>query len=212
VSLLAGRWAARRAAGSCGCEPSGRSQTKGAPRSWSPWPRRRRTALACSLAPAKRSHLQLSRLVTTLTALLATENRSRKWASLPPSLMTLPLLTPVTCRLAVWPWCDFFISESNYMASILRRTLRVRKCFLSKYGLITNDVSYYMNLLVRIAHIICNHPLLQSSGCYLLALNFPLPAAQNKILWDLILRRRCSSVSIVTLLRAGRLGFDSRQG
>jgi len=25
------------------------------------------------------------------------------------------------------------------------------------YGVITNDVSYYMNLLVRIAHIICNH-------------------------------------------------------
>jgi hypothetical protein len=27
----------------------------------------------------------------------------------------------------------------------------------SKYGVITNDVSYYINLLVRIAHIICNH-------------------------------------------------------
>jgi hypothetical protein len=29
------------------------------------------------------------------------------------------------------------------------------------YGVITNDVSDYMNLLVRIAHIICNHPLLR---------------------------------------------------
>jgi len=27
------------------------------------------------------------------------------------------------------------------------------------YGVITNDVSDYTNLLVRIAHIICNHPL-----------------------------------------------------
>jgi len=27
------------------------------------------------------------------------------------------------------------------------------------YGVITNDVSDYINLLVRIAHIICNHPL-----------------------------------------------------
>jgi putative NADPH-quinone reductase len=26
------------------------------------------------------------------------------------------------------------------------------------YTLITNDVSDYINLLVRIAHIICNHP------------------------------------------------------
>jgi len=31
---------------------------------------------------------------------------------------------------------------------------------LTKYGVITNDVSDYINLLVRIAHIICNHPLL----------------------------------------------------
>jgi hypothetical protein len=27
------------------------------------------------------------------------------------------------------------------------------------YGVITNDMSDYINLLVRIAHIICNHPL-----------------------------------------------------
>jgi hypothetical protein len=27
------------------------------------------------------------------------------------------------------------------------------------YEVITNDVSDYLNLLVRIAHIICNHPL-----------------------------------------------------
>jgi hypothetical protein len=27
------------------------------------------------------------------------------------------------------------------------------------YGVITNDVSDYINLLVRIAHIICNHPI-----------------------------------------------------
>jgi len=27
---------------------------------------------------------------------------------------------------------------------------------------ITNDVSVYINLLVRIAHIICNHPLFQT--------------------------------------------------
>jgi len=26
------------------------------------------------------------------------------------------------------------------------------------YGVITNDVSDYINLLVRITHIICNHP------------------------------------------------------
>jgi hypothetical protein len=32
-------------------------------------------------------------------------------------------------------------------------------CMLHIYGLITNDVSDYINLLVRIAHIICNHPL-----------------------------------------------------
>jgi hypothetical protein len=32
------------------------------------------------------------------------------------------------------------------------------------YGMITNDVSDYINLLVRIARIICNHPLLLS-GC-----------------------------------------------
>jgi hypothetical protein len=31
----------------------------------------------------------------------------------------------------------------------------------SKYRVITNDVSDYINLLVRIAHIICNHPLCQ---------------------------------------------------
>jgi hypothetical protein len=30
-----------------------------------------------------------------------------------------------------------------------------------KYGVITNDVSDYINLLVRIAHIICNHPRLR---------------------------------------------------
>jgi len=30
---------------------------------------------------------------------------------------------------------------------------------LEIYGVITNDVSDYVNLLVRIAHIICNHPL-----------------------------------------------------
>jgi hypothetical protein len=28
-----------------------------------------------------------------------------------------------------------------------------------KYRVITNDVSDYINLLVRIAHIICNHPI-----------------------------------------------------
>jgi hypothetical protein len=28
-----------------------------------------------------------------------------------------------------------------------------------KYGVITNDVNDYLNLLVRIAHTICNHPL-----------------------------------------------------
>jgi len=28
------------------------------------------------------------------------------------------------------------------------------------YGVITNDVSDYVNLLVRIAHIICNHLIL----------------------------------------------------
>jgi hypothetical protein len=28
------------------------------------------------------------------------------------------------------------------------------------YGMITNSVSNYINLLVRIAHTICNHPLL----------------------------------------------------
>jgi hypothetical protein len=28
-----------------------------------------------------------------------------------------------------------------------------------KYGVITNDVSDYINLLVKIAHIICNHSL-----------------------------------------------------
>jgi hypothetical protein len=30
------------------------------------------------------------------------------------------------------------------------------------YGMITNDVSDYINLLARIAHIICNHPILRS--------------------------------------------------
>jgi len=30
---------------------------------------------------------------------------------------------------------------------------------LETYGVITNDVSDYISLLVRIAHIICNHPL-----------------------------------------------------
>jgi hypothetical protein len=29
------------------------------------------------------------------------------------------------------------------------------------HGVITNDVSDYVNLLVRIAYIICNHPLLE---------------------------------------------------
>jgi hypothetical protein len=33
------------------------------------------------------------------------------------------------------------------------------KVLLEKYGVIINDVSSYVNLLVRIAHIICNHPL-----------------------------------------------------
>jgi hypothetical protein len=28
-----------------------------------------------------------------------------------------------------------------------------------EYSMITNDVSDYINLLVRIAHIICNHPI-----------------------------------------------------
>jgi hypothetical protein len=32
------------------------------------------------------------------------------------------------------------------------------------YGMITNDVSDYINLLVRIAHIICNHPLYRTHG------------------------------------------------
>jgi hypothetical protein len=32
------------------------------------------------------------------------------------------------------------------------------------YGVITNDIiSVYINLLIRIAHIICNHPLLSAS-------------------------------------------------
>jgi hypothetical protein len=30
-----------------------------------------------------------------------------------------------------------------------------------KYRVITNDVSNYINLLVRLAHIICNHPIFQ---------------------------------------------------
>jgi hypothetical protein len=30
--------------------------------------------------------------------------------------------------------------------------------YSTKYMVITNDVSDYINLLVRIAHIICNHP------------------------------------------------------
>jgi hypothetical protein len=32
------------------------------------------------------------------------------------------------------------------------------------YGVITNDVSDYVNLLVRIAHINCNHPLYRKGG------------------------------------------------
>jgi hypothetical protein len=32
------------------------------------------------------------------------------------------------------------------------------------HGVITNDVSDYINLLVRIAHIICNHPLCEING------------------------------------------------
>jgi hypothetical protein len=31
--------------------------------------------------------------------------------------------------------------------------------FCTKYRVIANDVSGYINLLVRIAHIICNHPI-----------------------------------------------------
>jgi hypothetical protein len=33
-----------------------------------------------------------------------------------------------------------------------------------EFGMTTNDVSDYINLLVRIAHIICNHALLPPSG------------------------------------------------
>jgi hypothetical protein len=36
-----------------------------------------------------------------------------------------------------------------------------RKSIWFKIRVITNDVSGYVNLLVRIAHIICNHPLFQ---------------------------------------------------
>jgi hypothetical protein len=35
------------------------------------------------------------------------------------------------------------------------------------YGVITNDVSDYINLLARIAHIICNHPMFVSNVTYL---------------------------------------------
>jgi len=36
---------------------------------------------------------------------------------------------------------------------------------LVNYGMITNDVSDYINLLVRIAHIICNHTLHSTYKC-----------------------------------------------
>jgi hypothetical protein len=39
---------------------------------------------------------------------------------------------------------------------------------MTLYSVITNDVNDYINLLVRIAHIICNHPLYteQQSGVF----------------------------------------------
>jgi hypothetical protein len=37
---------------------------------------------------------------------------------------------------------------------------------IAKYGVITNDVSDYIDILVRIAHIICNHTALyQGRDC-----------------------------------------------
>jgi NAD-dependent oxidoreductase involved in siderophore biosynthesis len=35
---------------------------------------------------------------------------------------------------------------------------------VSAYEMITNDVNNYINLLVRIVHIICNHPLFVADG------------------------------------------------
>jgi len=46
------------------------------------------------------------------------------------------------------------LNTQRNFASVLDHGLRMRVT----YRLITNDVSDYINLLVRIAHIICNHP------------------------------------------------------
>jgi len=40
-----------------------------------------------------------------------------------------------------------------------------RATCLASHGVIANDVSYYINLLVRIAHIICNHLLYKTLLC-----------------------------------------------
>jgi len=49
--------------------------------------------------------------------------------------------------------------QQNYLASQprTRRPIQTWLMFLDIYGVITNDVSDYINLLVRIARIICNH-------------------------------------------------------
>jgi len=51
------------------------------------------------------------------------------------------------------------------------------KVLLEKYGVIINDVSGYVNLLVRITHIICNHPVFLEA--------FERPSASEKLFWSM---------------------------
>jgi len=46
---------------------------------------------------------------------------------------------------------------SAFVATV--RSVLLAAKLLIMYGMITNDVSDYINLLVRLSHIICNHPL-----------------------------------------------------
>jgi hypothetical protein len=116
--VLAGRWTARLAADTCGCEPSGKSHHSGALRCSSRWPQR-----PSSQAPVTPPHLHPNQPMTSL---------SRKWASLPASLMTtLPFLRPVTYLRMV----TFLLALLRQLATLnslsrWRHTLCVRKGFL----------------------------------------------------------------------------------